>query len=432
MIYTSGSTGRSKGVQISHGSLLNLVSWHQQVFNVTAADRATQLTSPSFDATGWELWPYLTLGASVYLPDENTRKMPALLCDWLGSQGITMTFLPTALAESMMALEWPSTTALRYMLTGADKLQLYPSPSQPFALVNNYGPTEATVVATSGLVVSMEHPERAPSIGRPIGNTEAYVLDAFLQPVPVGIAGELYVGGAGLARGYLNRPELTAEKFIPHPFSSLPGTRLYKTGDLVRYLANGNLEFLGRNDQQVKIRGFRIEAGEIEGALAEHPAISEQVVLLREDEPGDKRLVAYVVPSERGAIAVSELRAFLRKQLPSYMVPSAIVQVEAFPRTPNGKLDRRALPKPGQEPDEQEIAAPHSELEKKVAAILAEVLGVERIGIHDNFFELGGHSLQVAQVMLRIRDVFQVELSPLSFFDTSTAAGLAEAIKELQ
>src|SRR6266480_1736145 len=220
VIYTSGSTGRPKGVQITHGSLLNLLFWHQRTFKVTAADRATQLTSPAFDATGWELWPYLTMGASVYLLDDDSRVAPALCRDWLVDHAITITFLPTALAEGVMALEWPSTTALRYLLTGADTLHHYPSSGLPFALVNNYGPTEATVVATCGLVPPAEHANGPPSIGRPIANTQIYILDEHLRQVPIGVPGELHIGGAGLARGYLNRPELTEEKFISHPWSS--------------------------------------------------------------------------------------------------------------------------------------------------------------------------------------------------------------------
>ena len=253
VIYTSGSTGRPKGVQITHKSLLNLVFWHQHAFAVTPVDRATQVTSPAFDATGWELWPYLTCGASIYLPDEDTRIAPVRLRDWLLRNRITITFLPTALTESVIALEWPSTASLRYLLTGADKLQRYPTPSLPFALINNYGPTEATVVATSGQVPSTEHHDGPPSIGRPIVNTQVYILDEHLQQVPIGMTGELYIGGVGVGKGYLNRPELTAERFIPHPFSSEPGVRLYKTGDLARYLPDGQIAFLGRADQQVKI-----------------------------------------------------------------------------------------------------------------------------------------------------------------------------------
>jgi amino acid adenylation domain-containing protein len=306
VIYTSGSTGRPKGVQITHKSLLNLVFWHQHAFAVTPVDRTTQVTSPAFDATGWELWPYLAIGASVYLPDEETRVSPMLLRDWLVRHGITITFLPTALAEGVMALDWPSRTSLRFLLTGADTLHRYPSPSLPFTVVNNYGPTETTVVATSGHVPPTEHADTPPSIGRPIANTQVYILDEHLQQGPIGEPGELYIGGVGLARGYLNRPELTAERFIPNPFSDEPGARLYKTGDLVRFLPDGQIAFLGRNDQQVKIRGFRIELGEIEAVLIQHPAIQQAVLVAHEDQPGEKRLVAYVVARQASKVTASQ------------------------------------------------------------------------------------------------------------------------------
>jgi amino acid adenylation domain-containing protein/FkbM family methyltransferase len=315
VIYTSGSTGQPKGVQITHDSLLNLVFWHQRAFAVTPSDRATQLTSPAFDATGWELWPYLTIGASVHLPDEDTRVAPMLLRDWLVSQGITIAFLPTPLAESVMALEWPSTTSLRLLLTGADTLHHYPSPALPFAVINNYGPTETTVVATFGYVPPTANPDMPPPIGRPIANTQVYILDEHLLQVPIGVPGELYIGGVGVAQGYLNRPELIAERFIPNPFSHEPDARLYKTGDLTRYLPDGQVAFLGRADHQVKIRGFRVELGEIEAILNQHPAVQQGVVIAREDMPGEKRLVAYVVTDQQMA-PMSEQQFF---QLPNHL-----------------------------------------------------------------------------------------------------------------
>ncbi len=263
VIYTSGSTGQPKGVQIAHESLLNLIFWHQQAFAVTPLDRATQLAGPAFDATVWELWPYLTIGASVYLPDEDTRVSPLRLRDWLVERGITITFLPTTLAEGVLALEWPRHTTLRYLLTGADTLHHYPSPDLPFTLVNNYGPTENTVVTTSGAVPPTTEPDALPSIGRPIANAQVYILDEQLRQVPIGETGELYIGGASLSRGYLHRPDLTAERFIAHPFSDEPGRRLYRTGDLARFLPDGQIAFLGRVDTQVKIRGHRIEPDEI-------------------------------------------------------------------------------------------------------------------------------------------------------------------------
>src|SRR5919199_263585 len=344
VIYTSGSTGKPKGVQIEHQGLLNLVFWHQRAFAVSSAERATQIAGPAFDAAVWELLPYLTTGASIYIANEETRISPVQLRDWLITSAITITFLPTPLAESVLSLDWPSNTALQTLLTGGDKLHNYPSPSLPFKLVNNYGPTENTVVTTSGGVSSTKQSDRTPTIGRPIANTQVYLLDKNLQPVPVGIPGEIYVGGAGLARGYLNHPDQTMLAFIRNPFSNTPSRRLYKTGDLGRYLPDGNIEFLGRLDDQVKIRGFRIELGEIEAVLGLDPAVQETVVVVREDVPGNKRLVAYVVVNQATAPTMHQLQQFLKQKLPEYMVPSAYVLLDALPLTPNGKIDRRALP----------------------------------------------------------------------------------------
>ena len=279
VIYTSGSTGRPKGVEITHASLLNLVSWHRREFKVTGQDRASHLASVGFDAAVWEVWPYLTAGASLHLPDEATRISPELLRDWLLANEITISFLPTALAERVMTLEWPANTALRFLLTGADTLHRYPTENLPFELVNNYGPTECTVVATSGRVQTGV--AGLPTIGRPIDNTQVYILDEKLQRVPAGASGELCVGGAGVARGYLNRPELTAKQFVPDPFAAKPEARLYRTGDLARYLGGGEIAYLGRIDEQIKILGHRIEPNEFEAVLDRHPAIASSVVTAR-------------------------------------------------------------------------------------------------------------------------------------------------------
>ena len=431
VIYTSGSTGRPKGVQITHESLLNLLFWHHRAFAVTPSDRATQLTSPAFDATGWELWPYLTAGASVYLLDEESRVVPELCRDFLLSHGISITFLPTALAESVMALEWPSTTSLRYLLTGADALHHYPSPSLPFALINNYGPTEATVVATFGRVFPTECVAIPPSIGRPIANTQIYLLDEHLRQVPIGTPGELCIGGAGLAKGYLNQPELTAEKFIPHPWSSEPGARLYKTGDLARYLPDGQIAFMGRIDHQMKIRGYRIEPDEIMSVLNEQPAVRMSLVIAREDAPGDKRLVAYVVPVPGAYISAGSLREMLAKRLPDYMVPATFVLLEALPVTPNGKVDRAALPAPGATNTLQDAveAFPSTPIQKRLNGIVAPLLGLEQIGIDDNIFLLGGTSLMGTQVIVRVAEAFGVELPLRTLFESPTLRLLSVEIE---
>lgn len=303
IIYTSGTTGKPKAVAIEHKSLLNLIFWHQQTFAVSPFDRVTQVAGVAFDACTWEIFPYLTAGASIYFPNEEIKRSPELLRDWLVSNSISISFLPTPLAEKALLLNW-SNTALRLLLTGGDKLHQYPLADCPFQVVNNYGPTENTVVTTSAMLAksSVEknsHTFIAPTIGRPINNTQAYILDKYLQPVPIGVVGELYIAGDGLARGYLNSPDLTAQQFIDNPFSNQPKARLYKTGDLVRYQPDGNIEFLGRLDEQIKIRGYRIELGEIESLLNQHPSIEQTVVITDKDELGEKRLVAYFVSTSQ-------------------------------------------------------------------------------------------------------------------------------------
>jgi surfactin family lipopeptide synthetase A len=295
---------------------------------------------------------------------------------------------------------------------------------------NLYGPTETTANATVGRIVA----EGGISLGRPIVNTEVYILDSHLQPVPVGVSGELHVGGDALARGYLNRPDLTAEKFIPHPFSDEPGAHLYKTGDLARYLPDGNIEFIGRIDHQVKIRGFRIELGEIETVLSQNPAVRETVVMIREDNPEDTSLVAYVVPNQEPLPTASELRSFLKSRLPDYMLPSVFVFLDALPLTPNGKVDRRALPPPDpKRPDLSEgFVAPRTPTEKTIAQIWAQILKLEQVGIHDNFFDLGGHSLLATQVISRMRSTIHADLSLRTLFEKPTVAGLAESVLGIQ
>lgn len=436
IIYTSGSTGQPKGVQITHRSLLNLIFWHQRVFQITAADKATQLASPAFDALGWELWPYLSCGASVHLLDEETRTNVGLLRNQLLHYGITVTFLPTPLAEQCLTLDWPETTSLRLLLTGADTLHRYPPADLPFTLINNYGPTEATVVATSGYVLPDHNPSISPSIGYPIDNTQIYILDEQLQPVPIGEVGELYIGGIGLALGYHRRPELTAERFLPHPFSNEPNARIYKTGDLAYYLPDGQIVFSGRIDHQVKIRGVRIELGEIESALKRHPAVQQAAALAQEDTFGNKHLVAYIVvhsPSIAGEeLSSAYLSNFLRTYLPESMIPDMIIFLDTLPLTPNGKVDRQALTtlRPLSDSSSQRVS-PRSPLEIHVVHILAELLGIEQVGVTDNFFMLGGHSLLGTQIIARISSTFGVTLTLRQLFDAATAQGVAAEIEQL-
>jgi amino acid adenylation domain-containing protein/non-ribosomal peptide synthase protein (TIGR01720 family) len=427
MIYTSGSTGRPKGVQIQHSSLVNLVCWHQHLYEVTSSDRATQLAGIAFDACVWELWPYLTAGASIHLPDEQTHTSLPKLLRWLGNEAITISFLPTPLAEAALDEQWPKQLALRALLTGGDKLNRRPSEKFDFSMINHYGPTEGTVVATSAQVYAESKTGAVPSIGRPIANTRAYVLDQLGQLTPVGVAGELYIGGAGLARGYWQRAELTAERFIPDPFSAAPGQRLYRTGDLVRYLEAGELEYLGRLDQQVKVRGHRIELGEIEAVLGQHEGVRQSVVVAREDVPGQKQLVAYVVSAGEQEVSAGELRSYLGEQLPEYMVPAFFVALAELPLTLNGKVDRRALPAPEHTRSQsaESYVAAVTPAEQALADIWCEVLGLPQVGVHDNFFHLGGDSILSIQVIARANEA-GLRLTPKQLFQHPTIAQLAE------
>ncbi|UGY30097.1 amino acid adenylation domain-containing protein (plasmid) [Bradyrhizobium septentrionale] len=407
VIYTSGSSGTPKGVMVEHRSLVNLVAWHVQTFCPQPEACCALVAGVAFDASTWELWSALCNRSTLQLPPKATAADSLRLLQWWRDQSLDVAFLITPLAT--LALEDKLINSrLEYLLVGGERLQRVPGPLSPLKLINNYGPTEATVVATSGRLFS---DNAVPHIGRPIANTRVYLLDGHGAPVPFGAAGELYIGGAGVARGYLNRPELTAERFIASPF--VDGDRLYRTGDLARYLPDGNLEFLGRNDDQVKIRGFRIEPGEIAARLIEHAWVRDAVVVAQQDGAGEKRLVAYVVcapearsdePDGAGAELAATLRAHVGAHLPDYMVPAAFVRLAALPLTVNGKLDRQALPAPADEAyAHRAYAPPQGEIETALAQIWAELLGVERVGRHDHFFELGGHSLLAVQLMERLR-----------------------------
>jgi len=440
VIYTSGSTGRPKGVAILQRNLVNLTSWHQQAYQLTTHDRTTQIAGPAFDASVWEIWPCLTIGASLHIPDEAVRRDPDLLVLWLVEQQITISFLPTPLAEVVLACPWPQGSALRVLLTGGDQLSRRPAPGTPFRVVNHYGPTENTVVSSCVQVSEQGSESRVPPIGRPIANTRIYLLDARGRPVPIGVPGEIVVAGAQLARGYLNRPDLTAERFLADPFAAelvgdeLVGARMYRTGDLGRLREDGNLEFLGRNDDQVKIRGFRVELGEIEAVLVRHPAVRDAVVLARTAAAGDKRLVAYIVPDapggsqeEEDALA-TQMRLHLRISLPEHMVPAAFVALPVLPLTPNGKVDRKALPEPAPSAIEQACYSPVTTIEEAMAAVWTELLGLEQVGREDNFFELGGHSLLALQAVGLLYDRTGVQIPVRLMFEAPTLAALAERI----
>jgi amino acid adenylation domain-containing protein len=433
IIFTSGSTGRPKGVQITHANLMNLVTWHQRAFEVSPADRATLHASPGFDASVWELWPYLASGACVDVVDEDLRTTPEELRDWIVARRITISFLPTALAECMIDLQWPSETSLRVLLTGADTLRRHPPTHLPFALVNNYGPTECTVVATSGRVQPNEKLNDVPSIGHPIDNVNVHIVDDQLQLVPAGTSGEILIGGAGVAPGYVNSPELTAEKFLPDPFSDIPGARLYRTGDLGRYMPDGQIAFLGRIDEQIKVMGYRIEPREITAVLSHYHDIRDSFVTAYTDQAGNKRIVAYVVPANSEGLTPRDIRRFLSEQLPEYMLPSAFVVVAELPRSAHGKVNRSALPEPSPSNilEDEAFEAPQSPIEQHLADFLSSLLKVDHVGRDDNFFTLGGHSLLGAQLIARIQQTFGVELPLRSLFEQPTLRGMSAEIERL-
>jgi amino acid adenylation domain-containing protein len=439
VLYTSGSTGRPKGVLGIHRAILHVLAWMCQASPFAKQEVCCQKTSLSFGDSIQELLAPLLQGIRVVLIPDAVLKDPRQFVDALATHQVTRMILVPALLrvllDTSVDLESRLPRLKRWITSGenlsSELCQRFLEHLPPCRLINLYGASEvsdqATWYDTSG--VSLERV--SVPIGRPIANTQVYLLDRHLQPVPIGVPGELHIGGAGLTRGYLNRPELTAEKFIPHPCSNEPGARLYKTGDLGRYLPDGHIEFLGRIDHQIKLRGFRIELGEIEAALEHHPAIRQAVVLNRQETPGDTRLVAYLVADREVVPTVSALHHFLKQTLPDYMVPSAFVVLDALPLTPSGKIDRRALPTPA--PTRPELAeafvAPRSATEEVVAGIWATVLGVEQVGVHDNFFDLGGHSLMAVQVMSRLRHALQVEVPLRALFDVPTVAGLAQYIE---
>jgi amino acid adenylation domain-containing protein len=428
-IYTSGSTGRPKGVELGHRGLVNLLTWHRRAYDVRPEDRATHLAGLAFDASVWELWPYITTGSSMHLVPDEVRLSPQALLAWFRAQRITQSFVPTPLAEAVLKEPLPQDLALEWMLTGGDKLHAPPPAGTPFRLVNHYGPTENTVVATCCEVPALASDEPladfAPPIGGPIDNVQVYVVDARLQPLPVGVPGELVIGGTSLAKGYHGRPDLTDEKFVRDPFGDEPGARLYRTGDLVRWRPDGQIEFLGRIDAQVKVRGFRVELGEVESVLGQHAGVADCAVVIRSDPSAGPQLIGYVVTPN--GTATAELRQHLAESLPDYMVPAAFVALEALPLTPNGKVDRRALPEPGPEAFTGDVpfVAPEGELEERIAAVWSAVLKTEAIGVNTNFFELGGHSLMLADVQVRLQEAIAPELSIIELFQYPTVRSLA-------
>ena len=398
----------------------------QNLPGISAEDILLSVTTLSFDIAGLELYLPLISGARLFLVSSTTAADGERLKLALEKSKATLMQATPSTWRLLIAAGWQGNPGFKILCGG----EAFP-PDLAAALLdrcgllwNMYGPTETTIWSTLGRIISLEEPI---TIGHPIANTQVYLLDSHRQPVPIGVPGELYIGGNGVARGYLNRPELTAEKFVANPFSSRPQDRMYRTGDLARFLGDGRIEFIGRIDHQVKLRGFRIELGEIESVLAEHPAVRQPVVIAREDTPKDKRLVAYLTASGT-APTTSKLRAFLHEKLPDYMIPSTFVFMENFPLTPNGKVDRRALPAPesGRPDLETNFISPRNEIERTVASIWEKVLKIEKVGVGDNFFDLGGHSLLIVQVHHQIQQKFQTDLNIAQMFQYPTIQSLAQ------
>lgn len=430
IVYTSGSTGQPKGVRIPHLGLNNLVEWHKKYYTVDHDAKASQIAGFSFDACVWEIWPYLISGSSLYIVDDDIKMNAKKIIRWIAKNKITHSFMPTPLVEAVLAEPLPKNWALKYLLTGGDRLTSHTPKDNKFKLFNNYGPTECCVVTTSTEVDSVVS-RKLPTLGFPINNAKCYVLDKSLKPLPDGMVGELYIGGEGLALGYINRPEITKEAFITNPFGS---GRLYRTGDLVRRLSNGELDYWGRIDQQVQIRGFRVEVGEIEAILNNLNEINESVVVVQEEEQ-NKILVAFIIHNDhllkKEELDTEKIREKAKQDLPEYMVPTFYVVVDKFPITANGKVDRKKLPII----DVHEYIAtnyvpPETRTEKIIASVWRSLLKVEKVGVHDKFFDLGGHSLIATQIMARIRESFKIELPLKLLFEGYDIHELAKKVDE--
>lgn len=436
VIYTSGSTGQPKGIAMQHDSLVNLIAWQLENAMSNSKAKTLQFAPVSFDVSFQEIFSTWCGGGVLVLISEEIRRDACALLRLLVEAEIERLFLPVVALQQLAQVADRSPCHpknLREIITAGEQLQLTPTLISFFnklpncVLHNHYGPSETHVVTAFTLNGSASDWPAIPPIGRPIANTQLYILGDNLQPVPVGVSGELYISGAGVARGYFNRPDLTQAKFIPDPFSPQSQARLYKTGDLARYLPDGNAQFLGRSDRQVKIRGFRIEPGEVETVLSTHPQVQQAVVVVREDNPANKRLVAYLV-SDQESLSSSQLRDFLKQKLPEYMIPSAFVMLAAMPLTPSGKLDRKALPADGEFSREDNFVLPRTPTEAAIAHIFTTVLGLQQISIHNNFFEIGGHSLLATQVISRLRETFNVELPLRRLFELTTVAQLSQAL----
>jgi amino acid adenylation domain-containing protein len=437
VIYTSGSTGIPKGVEITHANLAHLVRWHREAFGVTRQDRASHLAGLGFDAAVWEIWPHLCAGSTVCLAEDAVRSSPELMQQWIIRERVTIAFVPTVHAAPMMAMEWPATTALRFLLAGGDVLQHGPTAQLPFDVVNNYGPTECTVVATSSVL--KPGTQGAPPIGRPIAGASVYLLNENGEQVPDGSTGEIYIGGGGVGRGYRNLPESSERSFLPDrfagaPVAGAPGARMYRTGDRGVRRPDGEIEFRGRLDRQTKIRGQRVELDEIGSVLAQHPSIDFATATTNISEAGEKQLVAYLLPKGNASVPTArELQSHLLHSLPDYMIPATFVRLHALPLSPNGKVDLNMLPQPtGANLLESKAAkAPATPIEEKLLTVMRELLKNDAVSAEDNFFLAGGHSLLGMQLVMRLRDAFGVDLTLQQLFESPTVERLALVVETM-
>ncbi|MGZ4135760.1 MAG: non-ribosomal peptide synthetase, partial [Tumebacillaceae bacterium] len=433
VIFTSGSTGKPKGVMVPHRGVCNRLLWMQERYDISADDRFLQKTPYGFDVSVWEFFNPLIVGAQLVIARPGGHQDPAYLVRLIAEQQVTVVhFVPSMLGVFLEERGLDACRHVRMVVCSGEALpfelqeRFYARMGSDVTLHNFYGPTEVSIEVTYWDCLRGSDQRFVP-IGKPIANMQTHILDKQLQPMPIGVPGELHIGGVGVTRGYWNRPELTAEMFIPDPFRTEEGARLYKTGDLARFLPDGSIQYLGRIDHQVKIRGYRVELGEIEVALTSHPTVREAVVTVSEEVPGLTRLVGYIVPENGQIPAGTELRTYLQERLPEYMVPSAFVVLSAFPLSANGKVDRRALPAPDENSlvREQDYVAPRTPVEEVVAMIWGEVLGLDRVGVCDNFFALGGYSLLGIQILSRVREAFDLDLSVGDLFDAPTVEGLS-------
>ncbi|GAA2083678.1 hypothetical protein GCM10009801_44290 [Streptomyces albiaxialis] len=428
VIYTSGSTGRPKGVLVPHEGVVNLARWHGAEHGLTGEDRCALLARVAFDAICWETWSALAAGSCLVVAPAAVKQDPDATLAWLADERITVGFLPPLLAERLYTSPHATRSALRVLLTGSDRLAQHPPAGLPFSVHNNYGPTEYSVVGAAGTVPAGA--EGSPSLGVPVAHTRVRVLDEDLAEVAEGATGEIHLSGTGLAQGYLGRPGLTAEKFVPDPYSGEPGARMYATGDLGRWNPDGTLAFEGRADRQVKIRGYRVECGEVETRLLAHTFVREAAVVARPDTAGTPRLVAYLVCPPGHEPAEAELREHLAQALPEWMIPSVYHPLAALPKNANGKVDHAQLPEPHTErPDTgSAFAGARNATEETIARIWGEVLNLDEIGIYDNFFDLGGHSLLATEIVERISVEFDADLDVRAIFDYPTIAELAASL----